>query len=293
MKRGMNAVVAVVFLILISVVAVGIIWGTVIPYIQGNLDLKSRSVDLVVVTEGGYTVYDPDAGYAFVQIKRGQDDATLHGMEILINFNGVSYKTTLKAIPSGSVRTYLFDLSLMNGKVPDSVSVAPVFLSDAREILGPVTSEVKMPVAKISGNVSDIIIGLNTDGDNTTFPIPIIEGKYEQDFTDCPPGKTPDPWNGCAVYNGTLTKITLFLGSDRAWLTGELSNDWESGHWIVFNHAGSGSVCLTSNKTGCLAISGGSVDPETGFINMGAQDELTVADCANDRYYVYDNPDCA
>lgn len=56
-KRGVDAVVATVLIIMITVSAVAIIWATVIPMIKNSASTATaEKVSLTIETAGGYTV---------------------------------------------------------------------------------------------------------------------------------------------------------------------------------------------------------------------------------------------
>lgn len=293
-NRAMSSTVATVFLVMITMAALAILWGVIFPFIQNELDVENLDVRLDLVTEKGFTVYDPASQFAMIQVRRGTDDATLKGMEIFMDMDGTGYKTTLRAPDAGGLRRYVFNMSDLSPKGPGYTSVAPIIAERGRSFVGSVTSRLFMPYATIAVDIQELVLSIEQDGDADTFVIVLNESVSEVDYSTCPQGETEDPWSGCAVYNGMLTNITDGgFSADWAYLTGTLSDDWETGnHWILFNHAGSGSVCLTSSRTSCLAVPVDSVDPVSGFINMGSQAELTVENCIADRYYVYDNGDC-
>jgi len=285
----MSSTIATVFLVMVTVAALAILWGVVFPFIENALDVEHLDVRLDIVTETGFTVYDPTSRFAMIQVRRGTDDATLKGMEILMDMDGTGYKTTLRAPDAGGMRRYVFNMSDLSPKSPGYISVAPIIVQRGRSFVGSVTSHLFMPHATIAVDIEELVLSIEQDGDGDTFVIVLNESVIEQTLY-CDPD-LEDPWGGCPIAWGNLTNVTASFG-DVTWLTGELSDDWEGGHRILFDHVGSGSVCLTSSKTSCLAISAGSVDPVSGFINMGVQAELTVENCTDDKYYVYDNSDC-
>ena len=81
-KRGISAIVATVLIILITVAAVTIIWGTVIPMVRDNLDFSSLEGRVSVVTSEGYTYYDSDNESASIQVKRDPDEGVMNRIRI-------------------------------------------------------------------------------------------------------------------------------------------------------------------------------------------------------------------
>jgi hypothetical protein len=180
----------------------------VIPFIKGNLDFDQRKVDLQIMTEKGYTVYDREEGMAFVQISRGPDNVTLHGMEVMIEFEGTTYKTTLRAPNAKEQKRYFFDMKSMEGKLPGAVSVAPIFILDARQILGAITSKVMMPIMDIVKDYDTIIAELDK---NTEFINLTVENQTIDLIKYCPNnnGIGRDPWGGCPIAAGDIEKVNL------------------------------------------------------------------------------------
>jgi FlaG/FlaF family flagellin (archaellin) len=156
-KRGISAVVATVLIILIVVVGVGIVWTVILPIFSEIKYLSYSDVRLTIVKQG-YTVYDKDQHFAFVQIERGQDDVTLTGLEIGFSFNGTS-KTyqTLDVPEPGGRYTYKFNFtndSLPHG-APDTITVAPIFLQNNKLRLGKILDTEDMPVGTIPLSFED------------------------------------------------------------------------------------------------------------------------------------------
>jgi len=59
-KKGISSVVAIVFIILLSISSIVIVWVTVLPMIQKNTpkEMVSSGVSLSVETSQGFTAYD-------------------------------------------------------------------------------------------------------------------------------------------------------------------------------------------------------------------------------------------
>lgn len=147
-KRGVDAVVATVLIIMITVAAVAIIWSTVIPMIKESASsVNAEKVSLNIDTAGGYTVFDPVTNYSLVQIKRGVDQINLSGFRITF-FNGRESKSVeVTEVPSSnSAKLYSFDMGTFG--VPQTVSISPIF-SNGKE--GEIVDKIESTAIKTEG----------------------------------------------------------------------------------------------------------------------------------------------
>jgi hypothetical protein len=151
-KGGISAVVATVLIILIVVVAVGVLWGVVLPLFRDLDYLDYSDVGLNIVLQG-YTVYYPAEHFAFVQIERRQDEVDVTGLEIGFIFGGTTKTYQTLAVPSpGGKHSYKFNFSadgIPVGMIPDKVNVAPIFTLDNKVKLGKILDEVDMPIGEV------------------------------------------------------------------------------------------------------------------------------------------------
>ncbi len=290
-KRGVSAVVATIFLVLITITAVSIIWGTVIPFIKGNLDLEQRQVDLRIITENGYTVYDADEGMAFVQVERGADNVTLHGMEMMIDFNGTTYKTTLRAPTPNAQKTYFFDMKEMKtkGYLPKTVSVSPVFIRDNRQILGEITSYVNLPILNIVKSYTDILIELKADD---VAVVNVTEAnKTISNLCDSFVGE--DPWGGCPIASGDMLKVTSGYASIRSiYSIQNVSASW-AGKKLKVKGGNCVNVSYDGNSiNGCVSIYG-TPNEASNYTSINTPGVVNVLACTGSNwYYIYDSADC-
>ena len=154
-KRGISTLVATVLIILITVAAVAIIWVAVVPMINENIAFDGLDGRVSVLSSGGYTVYDADEEVAIVQVKRDVDEGVMNRVRILFLIEGNSYSSTVVAPGSGQTKTYTFDLSGYDE--PESVSVAPIFVSSSgREKEGSVTSRADFVFGEIDSPINII-----------------------------------------------------------------------------------------------------------------------------------------
>jgi flagellin-like protein len=93
-KKAVSALVATVLLILITVAAVGIIWGAIMPMINqatqyGQACMNAR---LNINTDGGYTCFNGTGtstpGRVLVNIERGAESFDLQGIQISVSGGG-------------------------------------------------------------------------------------------------------------------------------------------------------------------------------------------------------------
>jgi len=85
-KRGMEALVATVLLVLITIAAVGIVWGAVMPLIKTSIETSQKCMDAKVGidTQKGYTFYDPVTKDVSVMISRGESNVELSRIDLKI-----------------------------------------------------------------------------------------------------------------------------------------------------------------------------------------------------------------
>lgn len=126
-KRGISAVVTTVLLILISVIAVILIAGFIIPMIKNSLSEGTSCFDLVgyiQVLDNQYSCYNSTT--TNVMIERGMDNLTISGITLSIMSAGNSKRYDINStnIPlPGNAKTYNLGLTYANGNVVKIASV--------------------------------------------------------------------------------------------------------------------------------------------------------------------------
>jgi len=154
-KSGISAIVATVLVILITVAAISIIWVAILPMIKTGLEFNALDGRVSVVGSGGYTLYDATQEVAMVQVKREPDEGVMDRIVVSFLVDGNSVSSKVVAPTSGGVKTYSFDLSSVGE--PESVSVAPIFVSgEGAEKVGSVSSSAKLSSGTISGTVEAV-----------------------------------------------------------------------------------------------------------------------------------------
>jgi hypothetical protein len=152
-KGGMSEIVATVLIVLITVVAVGVVWGLVIPMFQDSGWSAGYEADIVIETDGGYTYFDSTKGVACVQVSRTNSDLNLTRIDVLFTYGG----TTLDdkgnfsgdELPEGNeMKQKCFNLSTVsslgtnNYLAPDSIKLVPIYFDGTKEVVGDVVAVV-------------------------------------------------------------------------------------------------------------------------------------------------------
>jgi len=173
-------VIATVLIILITIAAVAIVWATIIPVIQNNILSVEEDARVSILVENGYTSFDVDKKIASVQIKRGVDDSELVRLNIIFEINGSSevFKTS-NAPNTNEAKIYWFNFSNyadLKDKVPQYVSVIPVYWRNNQEVIGDVADRVEIPLKAIILSPTELVDMLADSGNavyrkNETIPV--------------------------------------------------------------------------------------------------------------------------
>lgn len=154
-KRGLSTIVATLLIILLTLVAVGIIWVVVRNVIQSgaeqvslgkftlNLEIKSVTVNL-----GSNSVN--------VRIKRNSGEGEISGIDFIVedDKNTDVIKTNL-SLNELDERTINLSLKSVNMSNIQKVSVAPVFLLESgKEVIGDIKDEYDVPSSSIIGGIA-------------------------------------------------------------------------------------------------------------------------------------------
>ncbi|MCH7850994.1 MAG: hypothetical protein IH845_05110 [Nanoarchaeota archaeon] len=157
-KRGISAVVATVLIILITVSAVVFIWVGVVPMIRDSVGDASTTFEnvgggLEIVSNKGYTVYDPDSGKISVQVKRESGDSDIARIDFVFTIDGDSVVIGRTDILSpNEIKTYIFyDLLLTEFDSSDSIKIIVVYGGDTEGIL----------VSEVTGVKAGTVIAVN------------------------------------------------------------------------------------------------------------------------------------
>ena len=150
-KKGVTAVIGTILLILMTIAAVGIIWGVVMPMVKQGAQEASVScigADLSVIKTGGITCYNNNTNTTKVVIGRGAKELLLKDVMIRLQYadgsTDVRYvgDDKLGVLP-GQNEQESYNITNIN-VTPSKVAAAPELESETGEItkLCDVTSEV-------------------------------------------------------------------------------------------------------------------------------------------------------
>ena len=175
--------------------------------------MSYSDVQLNIVRQG-FTVYDSNQNFAFVQIECGKDEVNVTGVEIGFNFDGTTktYQSDNVPTPNGKY-TYKFNFTndsefgIPEDVAPDKVTVAPIFTINNKERLGKILDEKPMP----SGRIHLSAEAWKKANDEAAIPIVVSTGSGGGDE----PGEEVEPeptgpsivcnaQNNSAYDNGTL-----------------------------------------------------------------------------------------
>jgi FlaG/FlaF family flagellin (archaellin) len=145
-KKAISTLVATVLLVLITIAAVGIIWGAIMPIIRSNLETsqKCSAADLRVNTESGYTYQTGNDVY--IQVSRGPSTIVLNGMQIkVIKSTGESVMNyTGAADVPGTNADKTYQMKLPFGDTAKRVGIAPIIALGNTNFTCPM-NEIDMP----------------------------------------------------------------------------------------------------------------------------------------------------
>jgi len=135
-KRAISDLIATVLLVLITIAAVGIIWGAVMPIIRTNIESSQKCFDVgLEIKAGGYTCYDGGVNKVKVQIGKGEKPIAISDIQIQLSSGGTSKSirisnatvVDINTVPGVNEETaYTINLYQLNMDYADAVSVAAV-----------------------------------------------------------------------------------------------------------------------------------------------------------------------
>jgi len=128
-KKGIEALVATVLLILITIAAVGIIWGAIMPIIRQNIESSQNCLNagIEVNMASGYTY--AAGNNVSIQVSRSSSTINVTKIQLkVVDSNGNSGLVDETSIPAPNTdKTYMIDSSLMGlTGAPKSVGVVAI-----------------------------------------------------------------------------------------------------------------------------------------------------------------------
>lgn len=137
-KKGLSEIVATLLIILVTLIAVSIIWVVVKNVIEkgaDEIDLASQPINLQIQS----VVVDGDAVTVTVVVRRSAGEGDFTGMDFVFS-DGVNSETIRQntVIDELDVKSFVFTLTKINGGQLNLVSVVPVYIRNGKETLGSV-----------------------------------------------------------------------------------------------------------------------------------------------------------
>lgn len=141
-KNRIHWIVGISVMVAVAIVFITIVGVLLSSTEEGNLALDARTPALQLSEE---SYFNSTSQEAFIMISRGEDNLSLHRMELLINIGDTQVVEKIEAIAQNSERNYTLDLEKSlteEGVYPGTVTIAPIYYVDAIESLGGVVSEI-------------------------------------------------------------------------------------------------------------------------------------------------------
>lgn len=157
-KKAVSTLVATVLLILITVAAVGIIWGAIMPMLNSAMEMGQACLNarLTIDTVSGYTCYKTSSRETQVMINRGAEEFNLAGIRVMISGGGRSKTLEIATDQNKNVTRMISDVNY---------TVTAITLFAASDL--PSVNEDRTYIV----NNSDISVGLTTVEEVKVAPI--------------------------------------------------------------------------------------------------------------------------
>jgi hypothetical protein len=116
-RKAISDLIATVLIVLITIAAVGIIWGAIMPIIKSNIESsqKCTNAGLEINTQSGYTYVSGEN--ISIQISRGASTIALNGIQIKIMDKTGNSNTTVLGIAyvpvANADKVYNFNVTAM------------------------------------------------------------------------------------------------------------------------------------------------------------------------------------
>lgn len=138
-KRGLSDVVITVIIILLSLVAIGVVWFVVSNILSegsGEIGIEQFSIDVNFLRASVNTA----AGEVSVTVKRATGSGTMTGMKFIVS-DGLNSEEFVRndALTELQERTYVLELQSLNPANLRTAEVAPIFTRNNEDITGDVT----------------------------------------------------------------------------------------------------------------------------------------------------------
>ena len=142
-KKGIDNIVAVVLIILISIASIIILWSSILPLIRENLVFNGFVASVSTIEP--YTVYYNNTNKLNVQVKQFGGDGEIGKIRIFAEKNGETIYSWVENVTPGAslVKVYSIDW-LYPGSIPDYAKASPIYVSGNLEKEGSVSKGVRI-----------------------------------------------------------------------------------------------------------------------------------------------------
>jgi FlaG/FlaF family flagellin (archaellin) len=125
-KKGVSAVVATILIVMITVLAIGIIWVTILPMIRENLAVSDvcENAGVSIVSSQGYTCYKP-SNITMVQVSKGNSDVNVTGLKFSVSMDGNSYDYDNQKVAYSTADYNVYYLNTSEFEKIEKISVVP------------------------------------------------------------------------------------------------------------------------------------------------------------------------
>jgi len=125
-KKGVSAVVATILIVMITVLAIGIIWVTILPMIRENLAVSDvcENAGVSIVSSQGYTCYKP-SNITMVQVSKGNSEVNVTGLKFSVSMDGNSYDYDNQKVEYSTADYNVYYLNTSEFEKIEKISVVP------------------------------------------------------------------------------------------------------------------------------------------------------------------------
>jgi FlaG/FlaF family flagellin (archaellin) len=133
-KKAVSAVVATILIVMITVLAIGIIWVTILPMIRENLAVSDvcENAGVSIISSQGYTCYKPQ-NITMVQVSKSNSEVNVTGLIFSISSSGNSYDYNEQEVAYSTNDYNVYYLNTSEFEKIEKISVVPVVKSGDSE----------------------------------------------------------------------------------------------------------------------------------------------------------------
>lgn len=126
-KKGISDVIATILIVMITVLAIGIIWVTILPMIRENLAVSDvcENAGISIISSQGYTCYQSN-NITMVQVSKANTNVNVTGLTFSISSLGNSYDYDNQKVAYSTLDYNVYYLNTSEFSEIEKVSVVPV-----------------------------------------------------------------------------------------------------------------------------------------------------------------------